>query len=361
MKRARYQIGFTLIELLVVIAIISTLVALLLPAVMRARESGRRTQCLNNLKQIGIALHNYHEANKRLPPAAIGLRMPSPPGSSPMPVNPWETTTLPFWTGTGVGPNPPTGPQLGDHMGANWMVLILPHIEQDNAYLELNLSLGMAHPANSSVRGRNIASFMCPTEVSGNTKFSLYKYDAGDADWARTNYAAQGGNGAVINNVYIGLNHNWNDNRFRLVRSPMGFNGSANFDQILDGSSKTALVWEIRQNPNLPAVDPRGVWALGKVGSSIMGDCWGTNNTTCNGINDRSDTGDKFFDCRAVSGLLGCGPLDYLQAAPRSSHDAGCHVLMGDGGAHYLSENLESQVGRAMDSMAGTEIYTLPF
>src|SRR5687767_4784865 len=99
--------AFTLIELLVVIAIIAVLIALLVPAVQKVREAAARTQCLNNLKQIGIALHAYHDVKKVLPPGA-----PSdiPPFAPQVP-----TTANPGW-------------------GSGWMVHILPYIEQDNIY-----------------------------------------------------------------------------------------------------------------------------------------------------------------------------------------------------------------------------------
>src|SRR5512135_122792 len=97
--------GFTLIELLVVIAVIGILVALLLPAVQAAREAARRMQCSNNLKQIGLALHNYHDANKKFPFGSRG-------GSS--------------WAQTGIKD------------GTNWRVSILPYLEQTALYSKLN-------------------------------------------------------------------------------------------------------------------------------------------------------------------------------------------------------------------------------
>src|ERR687898_633618 len=104
MEKPRAMRGFTLVELLVVIAIIGILVALLLPAVQAAREAARRSQCVNNLKQIGIAIHNYHDAHKKLPPG------------SPL-----------------VGPN--DDPQLP---GMTWAGLILPYMEEGAIYDSFN-------------------------------------------------------------------------------------------------------------------------------------------------------------------------------------------------------------------------------
>ena len=107
--------GFTLIELLVVIAIIAVLIGLLLPAVQKVRESAARTQCTNNLKQIGLALHNYHDANQAFPQAYKTLATPDP--------------TAPPGTGT---------------YGAGAFVLILPYIEQGNLYGEIDVTQGGA-------------------------------------------------------------------------------------------------------------------------------------------------------------------------------------------------------------------------
>ena len=126
--------GFTLIELLVVIAIIAVLIALLLPAVQQAREAARRTQCKNNLKQIGLALHNYHDNFSALPPGWIGV------------------------TGT-----------VTDVYGMNgwgWGSKILPQIDQANLYNTMNFSVKMESPANALARVVPLAAFRCASDVA---------------------------------------------------------------------------------------------------------------------------------------------------------------------------------------------------
>lgn len=119
--RSASRMGFTLIELLVVIAIIAVLIALLLPAVQQAREAARRTQCKNHLKQMGLALHNFHDTRNRFPTG----------GSTP-----WAPIT---YTSSGAIDDPPA-------MGAGWMVQILPYIDQQNLYQQTNPALIYAAP-----------------------------------------------------------------------------------------------------------------------------------------------------------------------------------------------------------------------
>src|SRR5579872_733773 len=110
----KYSRGFTLIELLVVIAIIAVLIALLVPAVQQVRESANRTQCTNNLKQLGVALHNYHDANNRFPPAGKNYGWCYEPVGSAQ-----ATATNPVYN-------------------LNGLVLLLPYLEQEGAYNHYN-------------------------------------------------------------------------------------------------------------------------------------------------------------------------------------------------------------------------------
>src|SRR5262245_43020459 len=128
---ARLRHGFTLIELLVVIAIIAVLIALLLPAVQQAREAARRTQCKNNLMQVGLALLNYEMAGECLPPGT-------------------------------VAPNRPMRNEpVGYHVG--WIVPLLPYLDQSNTYQHFDFSVGVHGPENKSAREVRVASLLCPS------------------------------------------------------------------------------------------------------------------------------------------------------------------------------------------------------
>lgn len=121
MRRSAFRLGFTLVELLVVIAIIGILVGLLLPAVQAARESARRMQCSNNMKQIGIGLHNYESSNRRFPPGSIGSN---------------------FVSG---------------------FAGILPHLEQGNIHTQYDFSLYYTQPQVAAVSALRVPTYLCPS------------------------------------------------------------------------------------------------------------------------------------------------------------------------------------------------------
>jgi prepilin-type N-terminal cleavage/methylation domain-containing protein/prepilin-type processing-associated H-X9-DG protein len=149
--------AFTLIELLVVIAIIAVLIALLLPAVQSAREAARRAQCINNLKQIGLAMHNYHDVNNALP---LGRT-----------------------------------PQAGTYRPFSQFARILGYMEQKNVFDSVNFSLGSYDPANVTAAAATINGFLCPSDVAAQIPTGQVLPGYG---WAGINYRANEGTSVAM-------------------------------------------------------------------------------------------------------------------------------------------------------------------
>jgi prepilin-type N-terminal cleavage/methylation domain-containing protein len=165
--------GFTLVELLVVIAIIGVLMGLLLPAVQMAREAARRIQCTNNLKQLGLALHNYESARKTFPAGFV------------------SQVTGP-WPGGGNDPVPEIGP--------GWSVFarLLPYMEQENLHSTIDFSLPIAHPANQAPRQVSIPGYLCPSDT-WRTPVSVWPSSLGVTDLAPMSYVGCVGGGNPAN------------------------------------------------------------------------------------------------------------------------------------------------------------------
>jgi prepilin-type N-terminal cleavage/methylation domain-containing protein len=248
---SRVRRGFTLVELLVVIAIIGILIALLLPAVQAAREAARRTQCNNNLKQIGLGVQNFHDIRQEIVPA-------------------WLTADTSA-TGAGTAPN-------GSAFRPAWTVMILPFMEQGNVYdlMEVAslLNAQPALPANHGVlRGTSISTYFCPsrrtppalTTTTGNAQCSVGDYAAVAIGYGQvTNANFNATNGTNTNGVNTAQPRTWDGSivvcrAFNPGTNPNGggingfqaqtlggreYRSMTSFASVLDGLSNTAFVGE---------------------------------------------------------------------------------------------------------------------
>jgi prepilin-type N-terminal cleavage/methylation domain-containing protein/prepilin-type processing-associated H-X9-DG protein len=319
--------GFTLIELLVVIAIIAVLIGLLLPAVQKVREAAARMSCQNNLKQLGIAGHAYHDANGQLPPAVM------------MPYAQANNDPL-----TGGAANP---------FGPNWAVLILPFVEQQNLYVRANPTSypGTANTANlgsynlswRAVRGVVVRSFLCPSDKGSIEPFTDPLGRPAEAGWARGNYACNGGtadtdhhiqgDNAVNNPPYVGMS-----------KGPvMSIDYGARLTAITDGTSTTFLFHEVRIGVN--SLDIRGTWALGMPGASVV--CAGRDGNPT--PNNRLEQADEVEGCNGFwyPGIgsrdgMGCrqGTQYGMAAQPRSRHTGGVNACFADGHVQFVRDTI---------------------
>ncbi len=301
--------GFTLVELLVVIAIIGILIALLLPAVQAAREAARRTQCTNNLKQMGIALHNYHDSLASLPPGGI------------------------WWTNN-------TG-------AANWalnrgsmLAHILPYMEQEPLYEAFDLSLPLAYqqfatpPSSGSpyIAGTLLSVYKCPTDDSPEWNDETINGIAA-GNLAMFSYAASKGPTATGDNsagscperaVWIAYALSTDDSNPAGPFTRMGRNYCAEFPDIRDGLSNTIFVGEVRGDCALPI--QRG-WAHASNTQGMISTIYPMNYDTCH--KDQS-----------------LGPCHWYnnwstEFGFKSLHPGGVNFLFGDGSVHFLPETID--------------------
>jgi prepilin-type N-terminal cleavage/methylation domain-containing protein/prepilin-type processing-associated H-X9-DG protein len=340
----RRRAAFTLIELLVVIAIIAVLIGLLLPAVQKVREAAARMSCSNNLKQIGLALHNYHDANQKFP---VG-------------------STMPFFQ----GPDHDQYMQMNIAFGPNWAVLILPYIEQDNLYKLANvvsypgvpITIGTM-PAYASVNnswrvvgGKDVKTYLCPSDPNNGQHYNdpaTNPYDP-TVGWARGNYGVTAtcqdydhlAWGSTKLNTVLGV---------PMLSSPVfAANYGATIPSITDGTSNTAMVAELRAGKT--ALDPRGVWALGFPSSSIVNagrDA--TNPTPNNRLGDANASGQyKFGDelqyCTSkyanptqgsVDGMGCYGNTLMTSGQSRSLHSGGVNIALCDGSVRFIKNSID--------------------
>ena len=298
--------GFTLIELLVVIAIIAILIALLLPAVQQAREAARRTQCKNNLKQIGLALHNYESTHKVIPQSAISS------------------------TGNGGGNTYSAGGQNVNNARADWTwsAMLLPYIEQAPLYNTLNMgplfpNQVAAQPNGLALLQTRLAAFVCPSDtfLNPNPNRPFRKIIAGQNVFlGGSSYPASTGQRGSEKTGAFGVDQD-----------------PRKFRDFTDGLSNTIFVAE-RKTGEL-VVGQGGAW------SGVW--CCMEHAPLTGGIPQdvawRWQTGfSPLFDLASGdSGCTGVNPCVQPYSTASSQHVGGLQVLMGDGGVRFISLNIQ--------------------
>jgi prepilin-type N-terminal cleavage/methylation domain-containing protein len=361
-RKLRRKPGFTLVELLVVIAIIGILVALLLPAVQAAREAARRMSCSNNLKQIGLALHNYHDTYKQLPPRAIGPRQTNHANMNAGSLS-WSVLILPymeqqttadnlnsFIKGTNVAKLP--GSELNPPVPANIHVLFV-RIQDGNLTNNFELA-GYLCPSGPRASQMSVTAGATATMPAGPMGRLSYKACVGGNVPASTN---------PNNTVWNGLNQQC-DGTFSYMRG-------VNFADMTDGTTNVVMVAEVAMNftqPNKfigsvraasptnntddPCVNGTGyniatksniggyanaqhgaLWAYGHPMYSSFSTCYPPNGPSCAGTGSNLPTAAN-------------DPTNSAIISASSYHPGGAQGVIGDGSVRFYPETIDAMIWR---------------
>jgi prepilin-type N-terminal cleavage/methylation domain-containing protein/prepilin-type processing-associated H-X9-DG protein len=369
------RLGFTLIELFVVIAIISVLAALLLPAVQAAREAARRSQCLNNMRQLGLALHNYHDAHRAFPPVVVWGGGPGEPlGDGIVSVGSVDRVA--------IGYSPANGP---DRIFANWTILLLAYLEQGNLYKQFVVGKPVDDPANAAPRMTQLSLMLCPSDAFNTKPYerALLAGQASGHTYARGNYAMNFGPDKHCYSTQAGCVNGFQVADADLLTKNMvvwgtgmsGLNLSFRLRDFPGGTSRMTAIDEVRAG--IDAIDPRGVWALGMAGSNAtVGDGVSNLGQTA-ALNSQSSSADQIVGCAALVAKYGLARLTQMgmpcgsdsvngieitsQATARSMHPGGVNLLMLDGSAHFVSDNINPNVWQGIHSSDTGNSFELPF
>ncbi len=319
--------GFTLVELLVVIAIIGALIALLLPAVQSARETARRTQCNNNLKQIGLAVLNFESSTGWLPPAgAYGPFHEAVRWSS----SHWRL-------------------ELRSGTNHSWLARILPQLELQTLYDQFDPAVHVAKNL-SQPQAKQPAMLLCPSDDGRGRFFAWSEPDSEQTyPFGKSNYAG------FVSPFHIDDLYTYG--ALKLYGQKL--------KDITDGVSRTALASEVRTRDH--DRDQRGVWALPWSGSSLLSfdahPTWYGNADKEEAKGDfnfsgatlgqtqlpNSKTPDVLYECPDPAGeqieRMPCTDTPgYISAAPRSNHQGGVNSAYLDGSIHFLRDDIDEHV-----------------
>ena len=306
-RNAHARRGFTLIELLVVIAIIGLLVALLLPAIQASRESARRAQCLDHMKQLGIALHHYADAHLRLPPAS----------TSPVDVGVW---------------NYAFDPTVHLH---SWAGLILPYIEEGSLHGTMNFGVSSLDPVNRAAAATIVPVYRCPSFV-GDDYSQGAKYRALDEPFAIRNYVALG-------STNVGTLWAPDINGDRSPDGTIYYQSPTRLKDVTDGVSHTVFVAETREQEVAVWIDGTGAAAVGRPFSP--------NNVPDYAVEDASSLNhDPYYEWGDTIDSIDC------QFGPSSMHPGVVGHLLGDGSARFIAETIDPELYDALVTRAGGEV-----
>ncbi len=321
-RDVRRRVGFTLIELLVVIAIIAILIALLLPAVQQAREAARRTQCKNNLKQIGLAVHNYHDTFNQFAPGA-------------------------FWSLPATQDCP-----TGTHQKGSILVHILPYIDQAPLFNQWDFKRCDADTSvipntTTNIRTNVIPAYRCPSDTSpekNGSGFGVHNYaacfGAGNTGGATGNSTCQCPNTPFQNWLRPNTDPNAVPGMFtRAYRT-------TRIRDCVDGTSNTIAFGEVRPDCSNHA---NAGWGSSNNGNGLVSTLYPINYDSCNTATPASATAACNYRCNWIT------ELGY-----KSRHVGGAHMLMCDGSVRFFSENIDMNAYANLGSKADKNPVEVP-
>ena len=353
MRQRCERIGFTLVELLVVIAIIGILVGLLLPAVQSAREAARRLQCSNNLKQLGLAVHNYHSAHRLFPTGYCTFATSSGNGPAWAHIDPNTWDAAPGWA---------------------WGALLLPFLEQGNIANALEFERPAWDPGNAALVSTQLSVFLCPS-ASGDQQPFVVRGPTGspldiqgrNVTLGRSNYVASHGQescwgecgsaltGLVFTNIYTSETHTIriDGDASRVADGPFYRNSHVSFRDVTDGTTNTIFLGEHSSRLS------EKTW-VGAIPGAFT--------------HPRLLSPENGPDAAATLVLVHAGPsggeLDitgwpiihpinyptYHVGQMYAEHQGGGQVCFGDGSVRFIAETIDLFVWAELSSMAEGEV-----